>query len=162
MLYRRYFRVLSEESVAPDLIIVDGGRNQINIAKEIIDDFGLDIMVLGLGKDDNHNTAYLMDTNYDIIDIDPKSNIFLFLASMQDEVHRFVITYNRKLRKKQTYASKLDGIEGLGNKRRLALLRKYKTISSIAEQSLEELESVLPKNVALRVYEKLAKGDKNA
>ena len=161
MLYRRYFRVLSEESVAPDLIIVDGGRNQINIAKEIIDDFGLDIMVLGLGKDDNHNTAYLMDTNYDIIDIDSKSNIFLFLASMQDEVHRFVITFNRKLRKKQTYASKLDNIEGLGNKRRLALLRKYKTITNISEQSIEELETVLPKNVAIRVHEKLSGGDEN-
>ena len=161
MLYRRYYRVLTGESVAPDLIIVDGGRNQIAVAKEIIEDFGLDILVLGLGKDDSHNTAYLMDTNYDIIDIDSKSNIFLFLASMQDEVHRFVITFNRKLRKKQTYASKLDNIEGLGNKRRLALLRKYKTITNISEQSIEELETVLPKNVAIRVHEKLSGGDEN-
>lgn len=162
MLYRRYFRVVTGESVAPDLIIVDGGRNQIAVAKKIIDDFGLDILVLGLGKDDSHNTAYLMDTNYDIIDIDAKSNIFLFLATMQDEVHRFVITFNRKLRKKQTYASKLDDIEGLGNKRRLALLRKYKTISNIAKQSIEELQTVLPEAVAVRVYEKLNGGEEDA
>lgn len=154
-LYRRYFRVLSDNLKRPDLIIVDGAKNQIRVAKDIIDALNLDIKVVGLGKNDKHNTAYLMDSNYDMIDIDPKSKLFLFLASMQDEVHRFAINYNRKLRTKKAYASKLDGIKGLGDKRRVALLRKYKTISKISSLSIDELKDVLPKSVAINVYNKL-------
>lgn len=154
-LYRRYFRVLSDNLKRPDLIIVDGAKNQIRVAKDIVDALNLDIKVVGLGKNDKHNTAYLMDSNYDMIDIDPKSKLFLFLASMQDEVHRFAINYNRKLRTKKAYASKLDGIKGLGDKRRVALLRKYKTISKISSLSIDELKDVLPKSVAINVYNKL-------
>ena len=154
-LYRRYFRVLSDNLKRPDLIIVDGAKNQIRVAKDIVDALNLDIKVVGLGKNDKHNTAYLMDSNYDMIDIDHKSKLFLFLASMQDEVHRFAINYNRKLRTKKAYASKLDGIKGLGDKRRVALLRKYKTISKISSLSIDELKDVLPKSVAINVYNKL-------
>ena len=89
------------------------------------------------------------------IDIDPDSNLFFFLASMQDEVHRFAINYHKKLRQKNMYRSKLDGIEGLGEKSRLKLLRKYKTITNISRQSVEELSTVLPLKVAERLYNSL-------
>lgn len=155
VMYRRYFRVLSENLERPDLIIVDGARIQIEAAKEILTSLDLDIALCGLGKDDHHNTAYLMDAELNKIDIDPDSNLFFFLASMQDEVHRFAINYHKKLRQKNMYRSKLDGIEGLGEKSRLKLLRKYKTITNISRQSVEELSTVLPLKVAERLYNSL-------
>lgn len=155
VMYRRYFRVLSENLERPDLIIVDGARIQIEAAKEILTSLDLDITLCGLGKDDHHNTAYLMDAELNKIDIDPDSNLFFFLASMQDEVHRFAINYHKKLRQKNMYRSKLDGIEGLGEKSRLKLLRKYKTITNISRQSVEELSTVLPLKVAERLYNSL-------
>lgn len=155
VMYRRYFRVLSENLERPDLIIVDGARIQIEAAKEILSSLDLDITLCGLGKDDHHNTAYLMDAELNKIDIDPDSNLFFFLASMQDEVHRFAINYHKKLRQKNMYRSKLDGIEGLGEKSRLKLLRKYKTITNISRQSVEELSTVLPLKVAERLYNSL-------
>ena len=155
VMYRRYFRVLSENLERPDLIIVAGARIQIEAAKEILTSLDLDITLCGLGKDDHHNTAYLMDAELNKIDIDPDSNLFFFLASMQDEVHRFAINYHKKLRQKNMYRSKLDGIEGLGEKSRLKLLRKYKTITNISRQSVEELSTVLPLKVAERLYNSL-------
>ena len=155
VMYRRYFRVLSENLERPDLIIVDGARIQIEAAKEILTSLDLDITLCGLGKDDHHNTAYLMDAELNKIDIDPDSNLFFFLASMQDEVHRFAINYHKKLRQKNMYRSKLDGIEGLGEKSRLKLLRKYKTITNISRQPVEELSTVLPLKVAERLYNSL-------
>ncbi|MDD6497109.1 MAG: excinuclease ABC subunit UvrC [Solobacterium sp.] len=155
VMYRRYFRVLSENLERPDLIIVDGARIQIEAAKEILTSLDLDITLCGLGKDDHHNTAYLMDAELNKIEIDPDSNLFFFLASMQDEVHRFAINYHKKLRQKNMYRSKLDGIEGLGEKSRLKLLRKYKTITNISRQSVEELSTVLPLKVAERLYNSL-------
>ena len=159
VMYRRYFRVLSENLERPDLIIVDGARIQIEAAKEILTSLDLDITLCGLGKDDHHNTAYLMDAELNKIDIDPDSNLFFFLASMQDEVHRFAINYHKKLRQKNMYRSKLDGIEGLGEKSRLKLLRKYKTITNISRQSVEELSTVLPSKVAERLYNSLRENE---
>lgn len=159
VMYRRYFRVLSENLERPDLIIVDGARIQIEAAKEILTSLDLDITLCGLGKDDHHNTAYLMDAELNKIDIDPDSNLFFFLASMQDEVHRFAINYHKKLRQKNMYRSKLDGIEGLGEKSRLKLLRKYKTITNISKQSVEELSTVLPLKVAERLYNNLRENE---
>ena len=159
VMYRRYFRVLSENLERPDLIIVDGARIQIEAAKEILTSLDLDITLCGLGKDDHHNTAYLMDADFNKIEIDPDSNLFFFLASMQDEVHRFAINYHKKLRQKNMYRSKLDGIEGLGEKSRLKLLRKYKTITNISRQSVEELSTVLPSKVAERLYNSLRENE---
>lgn len=155
MLYRRYFRVLKDDLERPDLIIVDGGRIQIDIAKEVLGSLGMDITIVGLGKDDHHNTSYMMDVNYEIINIEKDSNLFFFLTNMQDEVHRFAITYHKKLRQKAMYRSVLDDIEGLGPKSRLKLLKKYKSIANIKTQSLEELETVLNKKVAQELYNKL-------
>ncbi|MBQ1508804.1 MAG: excinuclease ABC subunit C, partial [Erysipelotrichaceae bacterium] len=156
VLYRRYFRVLKDRLKRPDLLIVDGGENQIKVAVEILTSLGMDdILICGLGKDDSHNTSYLMDRDCRKIKTKNDSSIFFFLANAQDEVHRFAITYHKKLRRKAMYKSFLDDIEGLGPKYRKKLLNRYKTIASIKEQSLEELETVLPKNVALRLYNKI-------
>lgn len=155
MLYRRYFRVLKDDLEKPDLLIVDGGRIQIDVAKEIISSLNMDIPIVGLGKDEHHNTSYLMDSNYNIVEIEKDSNLFFFLTNMQDEVHRFAINYHKKLRSKATYNSLLDSIEGLGPKSRIKLLRKYKTISNMKKCSLEELETVLNSKVALALYNRL-------
>ena len=155
MLYRRYFRVLKDNLTKPDLIIVDGAKSQIKAAKEIIESLGLDITIVGLGKDEHHNTSYMMDIENNIIPIKKDSNLFFFLTNMQDEVHRFAITYHKKLRKKAMYKSVLDDIDGLGPKTRVKLLRKYKSIANLRNQSLEELETILPKKVALTLYNKL-------
>ncbi len=161
VIYRRYFRVLNEDLKRPDMVIIDGGIHQLEVAKEIIDSLDLKIKVVSLGKDDHHNTAYLLDSDGKTIKIDPKSPIFLFLASMQDEVHRFAISYNRKLRRKNAYASKLDNVKGLGKKRRLSLLRKYGSIKNIEAQSLEDLKQDLPNDVAIALYDKLHREDGN-
>ena len=155
MLYRRYFRVLKDKLPRPDLLIVDGGHIQIDIAKEIISSLGMDITIVGLGKDDHHNTSYMMDADYQIIEIKKDSNLFFFLTNMQDEVHRFAITYHKKLRQKAMYKSVLDDIPGLGPKTRVKLLRKYKTIANLRTLSKEELETVLNKKVAETLYNKL-------
>ena len=160
MLYRRYFRVLKDGLKRPDLLIVDGGRIQIDIAKEIISSLGMnEIQIAGLGKDEHHNTSYLMNSNYEIIDITKDSHLFFFLTNMQDEVHRFAITYHKKLRSKSVYRSPLDNIKGLGPKSRNKLLRKYKSIANLKTLSLEELKTVLNDNVAETLYNKLREED---
>ena len=155
MIYRRYFRVLKDKLSIPDMVIVDGGYNQINVANDIISTLNLNIKVFGLGKDDKHQTSYLMNNKGEKIDISKDTLIFNYLTSMQDEVHRFAITYHRKRRGKAVYKSALDDIKGLGPKLRNKLLKKYKTVSNIKGISLEELCEILPKNVANRLYNRL-------
>lgn len=100
ILYRRYFRLLSEEETMPDCVIVDGGKPQINAAKEIISSLGLNIIILGLAKDEHHSTSILLDGDLNELEVDKDSELFFLFARMQDEVHRFAITYHKKLRKK--------------------------------------------------------------
>ena len=155
VLYRRYFRVLKDNLEKPDLIIVDGSKTQIKIAKQVLNSLNLDIDVVGLGKDNHHNTSYLMNSNFEIINIEKNSNLFLVLTNMQDEVHRFAISYHKKLRSKATYNSLLDDVKGLGPKLRTKLLSKYKSISNIKTLTVDELNTVLPNQVAQRLYNKL-------
>ena len=155
VLYRRYFRVLKDNLEKPDLIIVDGGKNQIEVAKRVLNDLRMDIELCGLVKDDSHNTSFLMDKNFERIDINPSSKLFFFLANCQDEVHRFAISYHKKLRNRNAYKSLLDDVEGLGPKTKTELLRKYKTISKIKTLEIDELETILSKKVAIRLYNKL-------
>lgn len=155
MTYRRYFRVLKDSLERPDLIIVDGGKIQIDAASQILDSLNMNIEIVGLGKDDHHNTSYLMDKDYNIISVDKDSNLFFFLSSMQDEVHRFAITYHKKLRSKNMYKSVLDDVKGLGPQSRIKLLRKYKSISNIKSLSLDELKNTLNSKVAEALYNKL-------
>jgi len=147
--YRRYFRVLKDNLERPDLIIVDGGIGQIHIVREVINSLGMNIPVVGLKKDNKHNTSALLAFNpIEEIQIDKKSNLFYLLERMQDEVHEFTIHYHRQLRSKGAVESILDTVSGIGTKRKKELLKKYKTLSKIKEAGIEELSKILPINTA--------------
>ena len=150
VIYRRYFRVLKDNLEKPDLIIVDGGIGQIHVAREVINSLGMNIPVAGLKKDDKHSTNVLLalDPIEEII-IDKKSDLFLLLTKMQNEVHNFTINYHKDIRSKGALSSILDNIDGIGEIRKKKLLKKYKTITKMKEASLEELEEILPKEIAI-------------
>ena len=154
VIYRRYFRVLKDNLVRPDLIIVDGGLGQINVAKEVVDSLGLNILVAGLAKDDHHATHKLLTSDKEY-DIDRKSNLFYLLERMQDEVHNFTISYHKQIRSKGSLASVLDNVEGIGAKRKKQLLRKYHTLRKMHEAPIAELEEILPSNVASNLQDYL-------
>ena len=154
VIYRRYFRVLKDNLPRPDLIIVDGGIGQIHAAKEVLDAFNMNIKLVGLKKDDKHQTNALLTENEEIA-IEKRSELFHYLERMQDEVHNFTINYHKQIRSKGAYASILDSIPGIGEKRKKELLKKYKSLANISKQSALELESILPKNVATELLENL-------
>lgn len=152
IIYRRYQRALVEHTELPDLIIADGGINQINAVKDTLNDLNLHIKVMGLKKNDKHMTSDLIDgDNYNIISIDKDSNVFHYLTRMQDEVHRFAINYHRQIRSKGSISSVLDEVDGIGNVRKKELIRKYGNINKIREESIEELSKILPENVAINL-----------
>lgn len=152
VIYRRYFKVLSENLTRPDLLIVDGSIGQMNIAKEIIDGLGLNIMIVGLKKDDKHRTEALMTFKKEI-PIPKRSNLFYYLERMQDEVHEFTINYHKQLRSKGAYESVLDKVPGIGEKRRKNLLKKYKSIKGIKEANDKELSEIIPENIIPKLRE---------
>lgn len=161
VIYRRYFKVLKENLEMPDLIIVDGGIGQINVAREVISSLGLKIEVCGLKKDDTHSTNMLLGKDpLEEIKIDKQSDLFLLLTKMQDEVHNFTINYHKNIRSKGALSSVLDNIEGIGEVRKNKLLKKYKTISKMKEAPLEELEEILPKDIAASFKDFLQEYDK--
>ncbi len=161
VIYRRYFKVLKENLEMPDLIIVDGGIGQINVAREVISSLGLKIEVCGLKKDDTHSTNMLLGKDpLEEIKIDKQSDLFLLLTKMQDEVHNFTISYHKNIRSKGALSSVLDNIEGIGEVRKNKLLKKYKTISKMKEAPLEELEEILPKDIAVSFKDFLEEYDK--
>ena len=153
VIYRRYFRLLSENGRMPDGIIVDGGELQIHAAKEIIDSLGIDIKIMGLVKDDHHNTNALMNEDGETFAIDKDSGLFFLLTRMQDEVHRVAITYHRKLRSKAQTKSILDEIEGIGPKRKKLLLKTFGSFTNLKAATVEEIAKVVPNDTALKVYE---------
>ena len=147
--YRRYQRALVEKSELPDLIIVDGGINQINACLDILNSLNLHIKVVGLKKNDKHRTNELIDSDtYNIIPLDKDSNIFHYLTRIQDEVHRFTINYHKTLRSKGSISSILENIEGIGNVRKKELIKKYGNINNIMNASIAELSTIIPENVA--------------
>lgn len=152
VIYRRYFRVLKDKLTPPDLIIVDGGIGQLNIAREVLQSLNLNIPTVGLKKNEKHNTSELVGGYpIQIIPIDKKSSLFLLLTKMQDEVHNFTINYHRQIRSKGSLSSILDNIEGIGDIRKNKLLKKYKTISKMKEASIEELTEILPEQIAIQM-----------
>ncbi len=154
VIYRRYYRVLVDDLKKPDLIIVDGGLGQINIARSVVDSLGLNIPVVGLKKDNKHTTESLLAKDPIIeIPIDKKSNVFYYLERMQDEVHNFTINYHKQLRSKGSLESILDSIDGIGTKRRNELLKKYKTITKLKELTKVQLEEIIPSKVAENLIE---------
>ena len=150
VIYRRYFRVLKDNLVKPDLIIVDGGIGQMNVAKEVLDSLNMNINLVGLKKDSKHSTNALVTFDGEI-PVEKRSNLFHYLERMQDEVHNFTISYHRQIRSKGLYASILDDIPGIGIERKKELLKKYKTVENMCKQSIEELSTVLPKKVAIEL-----------
>ena len=154
---RRYSRLLEEGSPLPDLIITDGGKGQMEVVREVIeDDLKLNIPIAGLAKDNKHRTSELL-YGFPPMTIGVKQNTPLFhlLENIQDEVHRFAITFHRDKRSKSQIASVLDNIPGIGEKRKTALLKAFKSVSRIKKASLEELTEIVGPSVAKNIQEKL-------
>ncbi|MEG0076562.1 excinuclease ABC subunit UvrC [Anaerorhabdus sp.] len=159
VLYRRYYRLMIEEGRMPDCILVDGGIQQIEAAKQILDPLGLDIPLFGLVKDDKHNTSGMMNQMGELKEIDKNSPFFFLLTRMQDEVHRFAITYHRKLRQKAQTKSILDEIEGIGEVRKKKLLKHFGSFKQIKNASIEQLMEVLPREIAENVVQILSESN---
>lgn len=157
VIYRRYSRVLKESLPFPDLIVIDGGKAQVGAAQEVLhDQLGIDIPVAGLVKNNKHKTSELIFGEFlDPIHLERNSVEFFLLQRIQDEVHRFAITFHRQLRSKNSFASRLDDIAGLGPKRKKELLKQFKSLKKIEEATIEELQQVgLPRPVAETLYRK--------
>ena len=150
VIYRRYSRLLKEKANLPDLILMDGASVQINAAVDVLhNQLGIDIPVAGMVKNDRHKTADLMTENDEKIGLDPKSEGFYLLQRIQDEVHRFAITFHRQVRSKNSLASRLERIQGVGPKTRIKLLRNYGSLKNISAASVKDLESLgISKKVA--------------
>ncbi len=152
VIYRRYYKALVEKLELPSLIIVDGAANQINAAKEVLKSLNLNIKVVGLKKDDKHQTTALIDGDtYFEIDLKNEKNVFFYLTRIQDEVHRFTINYHKQIRSKGSIASVLDNVPGIGKVRKKELINKYGSVKKISEASKEELSKILPIDIALNL-----------
>ena len=152
VLTRHYERKLKENKNIPDLLLVDGGKGQLNVALSVKETLNLDFPHAGLVKNDKHQTRGLLFENKEVTLPRPLLN---FLASMQEEVHRYAITSHRHKRNKTTYISLLDGIKGLGDKRKALLFRTYLSLDALKNVPLDELKQLIPADVALRVKERL-------
>lgn len=148
VIYRRYYRLLIEKKQLPELILVDGGVNQIHAAQDTINSLNISIPVYGLKKNDKHLTDNLVNYNNEIIPLAKGSNVFYYLTNIQDEVHRYTISFHRQIRSKGSVGSILDSIPGIGPSRRKLLLKKFGSMSQLKKCSLEELNQVLPKKLA--------------
>lgn len=155
---RRYGRVQRDGLTPPDLIVIDGGQGQVNIAKQVIqEELGLDIPIAGLQKNDKHQTHELLFGDpLEVVELSRNSQEFFLLQRIQDEVHRFAITFHRQLRSKNSFSSQLDGIDGLGPKRKQNLMKHFKSPTKIKEASVDEIVEVgVPRAVAEAVQRKL-------
>ena len=155
---RRYGRVQRDGLTPPDLIVIDGGQGQVNIAKQVIqEELGLDIPIAGLQKNDKHQTHELLFGDpLEVVELSRNSQEFFLLQRIQDEVHRFAITFHRQLRSKNSFSSQLDGIEGLGPKRKQNLMKYFKSLTKIKEASVDEIVAVgIPRAVAEAVRQHL-------
>lgn len=155
---RRYWRVLKEQLPMPDLILIDGGKGQVDIAKDVLsNELGIDVPVAGMAKDAKHNTSYLVFGDpLDAMYLDSRSEAFYLLQRIQDEVHRFAITFHRQVHSKTSFSSKLDGIEGVGPKRKQKLLKHFGSIKKMSEAPLSEYQKIgIPQVIAERLLEKL-------
>lgn len=154
---RRYARVINDDLKAPDLILVDGGLIQINATKEILDNLALNIPVFGMQKNDKHRITHLVSPDGEFIEVEKNSDLFHFLETISEEVHRFAISYHKEIRSKGTFSSKLDEIPGIGKQRKKELLKKFGTLKGIIDASNEELEKIIPKSVIPVLKEYLQK-----
>ncbi|MCP0886409.1 excinuclease ABC subunit UvrC [Ligilactobacillus sp. WILCCON 0076] len=143
VIFRRYSRLLKEKQQLPDLILMDGAEIQIEAAKDVLNNqLGIDIPIAGMVKNSKHKTADLMTEKYQKINLDPKSEGFYLLQRIQDEVHRFAITFHRQVHSRNSLASRLEMISGVGPKTRVKLLRNYTSLKKISEAPIEKLEEL--------------------
>ena len=151
---RRYTRMLEENTPLPDLIITDGGKGQMSVVREVIvDELHLDIPIAGLAKNDRHQTNELLfGFPPEVVGLDVKSELFYVLKLLQDEVHRYAITFHRDKRSKQALHSELDDIKGIGPKTKEALMKHFKTVKSIKDADLQTLTAVIGQKKAQFVY----------
>ena len=152
---RRFFNYINGENgfgVLPDVLFIDGGVNHARTAVDALERYGLKINVFGMVKDNKHRTRALVTPEGDIIAIDSQQSVFALIGRIQEETHRFAISYHRKLRSKRVQYSELDKIAGIGSKRKQILLRQFKSISAISSATLPELQRILPADAALSVY----------
>lgn len=152
VIYRRYFKAIMENDYLPDLIVIDGGDTQVAVTKEVLKSLNLSIKIIGLKKDNHHKTSVIIDEDNNILKVSKDSPLFIYLAKIQEEVHRFAITYHRNLRSQGLFASYLDMVDGIGEVRKKELLKKYGSLKKIREASLTSLEEILPKDVAENLY----------
>lgn len=155
VIYRRYFRLLMEDKDMPDLIVMDGGMIQVHAAMEVLNNLNLDIPVLGIQKDDHHKATILF-FNEKYINIDKNSGVFLLLSDISQKVHDFAISFFRSNKAKGIFSSRLDGIKGLGPKRKELLLEHFMGIENIKNAEIDEITSLgIPMDVAIEIKEKL-------
>ncbi|MBR2809395.1 MAG: excinuclease ABC subunit C, partial [Erysipelotrichaceae bacterium] len=150
--YRYLFSLLKDNKKMPDLLLIDGALNQLRAVKDVARMLNLDIRMIALAKDDTHSTSYLIAKDESIIDIDPKSELFHFFTIMQEEVHRFAIGYNKRLRNKKYTHSSLTKIKGVGPNTAIKLLDSFGKVSVIREASVEELAKVVSLSLAKNIY----------
>ncbi|MGL5540164.1 MAG: excinuclease ABC subunit UvrC [Erysipelotrichaceae bacterium] len=154
VLYRRYLKALKEQQF-PDLLLVDGGWQQIQVAKGILADFDLDLPLFGLVKNQKHQTSNLMDANGEVLEIAKDSALFFMLTQMQNEVHRFAIAFHKKQRGKAMTKSILDDVPGIGPTRKKAIWKHFGSLKNLKAATLAQLEEVLPKSAARALYDTL-------
>lgn len=157
---RRYTRVLKEDLPLPDLIVIDGGKGQMSAALDVLEnELGLDIPLCGLAKDDRHRTSELLYGDPpEVVSLSRKSQEFYLVQRIQDEVHRFAISFHRQLRGKSLFQSELDNIPGVGEKRRKLLLQHFKSIDEIKRSDLKEITKLgIPSNTAKEIINFLNK-----
>lgn len=154
---RKYTRAMEEDTPLPDLLITDGGKGQMSAVQEVLDELGLDIPVAGLAKDSRHRTSELLFGNPpQVIGMKQTSPLFLLLTRIQNEVHRYAITFHREKRSKRQISSELDEIKGIGPKAKEALLKEFKSVKRIREASAEALEAVIGRAKAQIIQEHFA------
>ena len=157
VVFRRYKRLLDEGQPLPDLLLVDGGYSQVEAASRALKKAEADIPLFGLYKNDKHQTEGIIDIDKNLYPLDNKSPLFFLLMRMQDEVHRFAISFHKKLRGKKMGQSLFDGIAGIGERRKELLRKHYPTLDSLQKASVEELSQLLPDEVAKRLYASIAR-----
>jgi excinuclease ABC subunit C len=160
VVWRKYQRAIEEETPLPDLIIADGGIGQMHAIKEVIDDLKLNIPIAGLAKDNKHRTNELLyGFPPQTIGIKQSSALFKLLTNIQDEVHRFAISFHRAKRSKHQIGSELDEIKGIGEKTKQALIKEFKSVKRIKEANMEQLESIVGKAKAKIIFDYSRKND---
>jgi len=157
LIKRRYQRLLEEIAPLPQLIVVDGGQTQLNAGLTSLQDLGVKIPIVGLFKNERHQTKGLLTQDGEVMDFTKQPNLFFFLIRLQDEVHRFALQFHQRLRKLKSTKSIFDDIPGLGPTRVALLQKRYPNLDLLKQASLEELCQFLPNAVAIILLEKLKK-----